>query len=219
MSPDGLHHGEELRGDLVDAQPQEVADLSEEDQHRDAVGEAHDDGLRHELDQAPEPEEAHGHEHGPRHQRADHQVGEAVTVDDAVDDDDEGAGGAAHRHPGAAESRDQEARDDGGDDAGFGLHSRADGEGHGQGQGDDAHGETGRQIREEGLAGDRSEGLDQSRAEGQPDHADRAVGRVWIRDLVARLLPAFGRRGSQGAALREFPWPERRRSRRRGVPG
>ena len=48
---------EEIRRQLVHLQPEEVLELRQDDQHGDAVGEADDDGDRHEAHQVAEPEQ------------------------------------------------------------------------------------------------------------------------------------------------------------------
>jgi hypothetical protein len=100
----GLDLGEELAGQVVDLQAEEILDLGEEDHHRDAVGEADHHRQRDEADQlpmrsAPMASSMHAGQHG-----GDEQVLHAVVGDDGVDDGDEGAGGAADLHPRAAEA-------------------------------------------------------------------------------------------------------------------
>ena len=66
------------------------------------------------------------------------EVGHAVLHDDAVDDDDVRARRPADLHPRAAEERDEEARDDRGEDAGLRRDAGGDRKRHRERQGDDA---------------------------------------------------------------------------------
>jgi hypothetical protein len=95
----------------------------------------------------------------------DQQVGQAVALDDAVDDDDERAGRAADLHMRAAQCRDQEAGDDGGEDALLGLDARGDGKGHGQRKRHDAHGEPGAEVGQEAGAVIARQGVEQAGSE------------------------------------------------------
>jgi hypothetical protein len=162
VGEEGLHLAEELAGQVVDLQAQEVLDLGKEDDHRDAIGEADYHRLGDEADQVAEAKHAHGDQHGAGQHGGHQQVLHAVFDDDAVDDGNEGAGGAADLHSGAAEGGDQEAGNDGRPDAGGGRHAGGDGEGHGQGQGEDADRQAGGGITTElraVVAGQRVEKL------------------------------------------------------------
>ena len=66
--------------------------------------------------------------------------------DDAGDDHDESAGGAANLRLGAAEQRNQETGDDSAVDTGLRGQSGGDGKSHGQRQGDQAHRDAGNEI-------------------------------------------------------------------------
>ena len=127
-------HAEEIGRHAGHLQTQKVLDLRQRNQHRDAVGKADHHGNGNEADQRAELEQAHQKQHDARHRGGDDQVGQAVALHDAVDDDDEGAGRPADLHRTAAEQRDQEAGDDGGEDAGLGLEAGRDRKGHGQRQ-------------------------------------------------------------------------------------
>ena len=105
-----------------EVKPQDVRHLRGEDGDRYAAGEAHHDGVGNELDDRPQPEHSQQHEDDARHERGRQQSGLAVLLDDAVHDDDERPRGPAYLHPAAAEQRDDEARDDGGNDALLGRY-------------------------------------------------------------------------------------------------
>ena len=77
----------------------------------------------------------------PGHDGADGEIFRAVFGADAVKNDDERAGRPADGDLGAAQRRNDEARDDGRENAGLGFDARGDGKRHGQRQRHDAHGE------------------------------------------------------------------------------
>ena len=163
---DRMRLGEEIGRHLVDLQAEQVLDLRDRDQHGDAVGEADDDRDRDVAHQRAEPEPAEREqEHAGEHGR-DQQVGDAVALDDAVDDDDEGARRAADLHARAAERRDQEAGDDRGEDSLLGLDAAGDRERHRQRQGDDADGEAGAEVGGEALPVVAGEVVDETRSKG-----------------------------------------------------
>ena len=160
-----VHLAEELGRDFVDRQAEEILDLGEEDHHGDAVGEADHHRQGDEADERAEPsrterEEQQAGEHG-CHQ----QVRFAVGGDDAIDDGNEGAGGAADLHPRAAQGEDEEPGDDGGPDAGRGRHATGDGKRHGERQRQHAHGGASREVGEELPAVIAVQRLDEARAE------------------------------------------------------
>ena len=120
---EGIQLGEEVGRQLFDLQAEQVPHLRQRDQHRDAVGEADHDRQRDVAHQHAELEQAeHEHQRAGQHRR-DQQVGQAVALDDPVDDDDERAGRAADLHVRSAERRNQEARDDRSEDPLLGLHA------------------------------------------------------------------------------------------------
>jgi hypothetical protein len=123
-------------------QPEQVLHLRQRDQHGNAVGEADDDGHRHIAHQPAQPEQAHQEQQHPGHGRADQQVGQAIALEDAVDDDDEGPGRPADLHARPAQGRDQQPGNDGRDQPLLGLDPRGDGKGHGQRQRHHAHGDA-----------------------------------------------------------------------------
>ena len=138
--------GEEVGRQLVDLQSEEVFHLRQPDQHCDAVGESDDDGHRDVAHQRAQLEQAQQKQQYPRQRGGNQQVGQPVAFDDAVDDDDEGTGRAADLHMRAAQRRNQQAGDDGGEDALFGIDARGDGEGHGQWERNDADGDAGADV-------------------------------------------------------------------------
>jgi hypothetical protein len=156
---------EEVGRYLADLQAQQILQLRQRDQHRDAVREADDDRDRDVAHQRAETQPAEQeHQHAGEHRR-DQQIRDPVALDDAVDDDDEGARRAADLHVRPAERRDQEAADDRGEDALLRLHARCDRERHRERKRDDADRHAGAGIGEEPaavVAGDR---IEQPRAE------------------------------------------------------
>ena len=140
------HHGQflhDVRRHVRQAEPHEVRYLPDEDQDGDAEGEADDHGIRDEFNYGAQPQHAEDDQYDPGHYGGDEQAVVAEALDNAVDDDDEGAGGAADLDAAAAESGDYEAGDDGGVEPLVGGGSGGYGESYGQGQGDDPHDEPG----------------------------------------------------------------------------
>ncbi len=140
---------EEVRGHRAHLQAEQVLDLRREDDDRDPAREAGDDRVRDELDRAAEPGEAEDDQHAAREDRDDRQAVEAVPRDDAVDDDDEGARRPADLDAAAAEQRDQEPGDDGGDEALFRGHAGGDREGDRERDRHDPDDDAGLEVREE----------------------------------------------------------------------
>jgi len=156
---------EEIGRQLGDLQAEQVLQLRQPDQHRDAVGEADDDGHRDVAHQRAEAQQPHREQQHARQRSGDQQVGQPVALHDAVDDDDEGARRAADLHLRAAQRRDEEAGDDRGDDALLGLDAAGDGEGHRQRQGDHADGQAGGDVGAQLRAAVAAHGVEQARAE------------------------------------------------------
>ena len=148
---DRLHAREEFVGHR-DVEPEEVLDLREQDQHRDAVGEADDDRHGDEADEAAHARDAHGEQQNTGCDRADDEVGDAVLRDDTVHDHDVRAGRPADLHARAAEQRDQETSDDRGEDAGLRRDARRDRERHRERQCHDADREAGDGVGAEVVA-------------------------------------------------------------------
>ena len=168
---EGVDQRKEIGRRPVDGQAEQVLDLRQRDQHRDAVGEADDDRHRDVAHQHAEPEQAEREHQQAGQHGGDEQVGHAVALHDAVDDDDEGARRPADLHLRAAERRDQEAGDDGGEDALFGLDAAGDRERHRQRQRDDADRQAGADVGGEALSVVAGEGVDEARAESLQPHA------------------------------------------------
>ena len=95
---------------------------------------------------------AHQDEESAGHERRYHESVHAVLLDDAVHDDDEGAGGTADLHLAAAEERDEETGHDGREDAGFRRSARRDAESDGQRQGYDTYDNTCKQVLDKRFA-------------------------------------------------------------------
>ena len=146
--------GEIARDGLTpEIEPQKVGDLRGEDRHGNTAREAHDDRIGDEFDDRAQPAESHDQQQHAAHECGDEQPGLAVLLDDAVDNDDEGARRASDLYAAAAQQRNDESGDDGGDDALFGRDARGDAEGDGQRQGDDADNDAGHQVAQEIRAG------------------------------------------------------------------
>ena len=138
--------GDELRGDVLQPQPEEVVDLGGEDGQGDTGGEADDDGVWDELDDRAEPEKPHQHQYQSGHQCGQGETFKPEAGDDAVDDHDERAGGAADLHGVATEGRHHEAAEDGGHKADRGAHAAGDGKRDGEREGHDAHHHSGGEV-------------------------------------------------------------------------
>jgi hypothetical protein len=138
-------------GQCSDFEAEKIFDLAENDEHRDAVGETDDERARKEFDQVTHAHCAHRDQHAARHDGADEQVGVTVLRDDAVHDDDERARRPADLHTRTAQERDDEAGDDGGEDARFRFRTGCDREGDSEWQSDhadrDTCGEVGSETR------------------------------------------------------------------------
>ena len=176
---------EELGGQVVDLQAEEILDLGEEDDDGDAVGEADHHRHRDEADELPHARDAHRQQEDASQYRRPHQVGETVHGDDAIDDGDEGAGRAADLHPRATAGRGDEAGDDGGPDAGSRRTARGDGESHGQRQGENADRDAGGEILAELRPVVGGQAVQQLRVEGDL-HGARSVNERTI--ICARML-------------------------------
>ena len=223
MARQRLELGEEIGRHLGDVQPQPVLQLRGGDQHRDAVGEADDDADGHVAHQPSQPEQAQDEQQHAGAGRGDQQVRHAVAVDDAVDDDDEGAGGPADLHVRAAQQGDQQAGDDGGPQAGGGREAGSDGEGHRERQRHDADGQAGAEVAQEAFPAIALQGSEQAGPErgkrhrqshrapilapgGSPGEGVWGAGNVPVR---ARRPPAAGARRAARAAERGSPAPRR----------
>src|SRR5581483_10742699 len=91
----GLHAVEEITGDVIHPEAQEVANLRAGDKDGDSVGEANDHRTGEILDGRAEARDAEENEEDACHQSASEEPVDALLCDDASDDDNEGSGGAA----------------------------------------------------------------------------------------------------------------------------
>src|ERR1700722_10810607 len=89
------HPANEVAGNGAGAEAEEVLDLGAGDKDRDAVGKAHDDRAGDELDGRAQAGDAKQNEYDAGYEGADQQAILAVALQDAKDDDDKGASGAA----------------------------------------------------------------------------------------------------------------------------
>ena len=142
---------DEVAWDGAGAEAEEVLDLGAGDEDGDAVGEAHDAGARDELDCGAEPGDAQQNEQHAGHEGAEQEAVFAVAGQDAEDDDDKCAGGAADLAARTAQRGDGEAGDDRSVEAGLRRCAGRNGEGHGQGKRDQADGDAGDHVGGEFL--------------------------------------------------------------------
>ena len=145
----GLHAMEEVAGNMVHAQAEEIADLSAGNENGDAVGETDDYGTREVFDDSAHAGDTEKNEENAGHHGALEEAVDAVLGDDSGNDDDEGACGTANLRFGTAQSGDEEAGDDRAVDPGLWRYPRGDGEGHRQRQSNKAYSDAGDQIRKE----------------------------------------------------------------------
>lgn len=96
-------------------------------------------------------EQTHQQQYAAGHECGHNQTGEAVKLNDVVDDDDERARRTAYLYGVAAEGADNETADHGRYESHGGTHAAGDGEGDGQRKGHDAHYYTRNQILAELL--------------------------------------------------------------------
>jgi hypothetical protein len=152
MGRDRVRLREEVGRHLLDPQAEQVLQLRDGDQHRDAVGEADDDRDRDRAHDRAELQPAEHEQQDAGEDGRDHQPGDAVALHDAVDDDDEGARRPADLHARAPERRDQHAGDDRGEEALLGLDAARDRERHRERQRDDPDGDAGAEVGSEAAA-------------------------------------------------------------------
>ncbi len=139
MPVEGSHFFNEVGGNGIKLKTEKILDLRGEDEDGDAVGETDRDRTGDIPDDRSHPRSAHENENKAGHHGADRQIGQAVLLDDPVDDDDKGAGGPADLHPRTSQSRDDETGNDGGENARAGRDARGDAKSHGQGKRHDSH--------------------------------------------------------------------------------
>jgi hypothetical protein len=106
-------------------QTEEVAQLRGQDDERDPGGEPNRHRIRYVLNDRPQARDAHDDQQHAGHEGRDGEPVVPEALDNAVDDDDERAGGAADLHAAAGERGDHEARDDRGEQPLLGFDSRS----------------------------------------------------------------------------------------------
>jgi hypothetical protein len=106
-------------------QPEKILDLRAGDEDGDAIGEADDYGPRDKFHARTQSSDAHDDEQDAGHNGDHEEAVNAVRGDDAGDDDDEGAGGAADLSLGSAKGGDEEAGNNGAVDASLRCQSGA----------------------------------------------------------------------------------------------
>ncbi len=149
----------------VQLQTEEVADLRAKNVHGDSCGEAAHHGERDVLDHGSQARQAHRDQDQAGERGADDQVIYSILLGHAENDGNEGGGWSANLHLRAAQGRDQETRHNGGDDSHGGGTIRGDSQRHTEGQGDDAHGDPGREIGQEVSPRIRLERVEELRTE------------------------------------------------------
>jgi hypothetical protein len=184
-----------LAGIFAMSSPQQIAHLRKGDEHRNAVGEADHHAHWHVSHQRTKPEQAHEEQQHAGAGGGNKQVGHAVAFHDAVDDDDEGAGRPTNLHGGAAQGRDEEARDDGGPQTGLGLESTGNGKSHGEGQRHDTHRGAGTDVAHQLVPVVALHILQQARPEGckgrqSLEHGACYLSQPFMRLTDRRLAPA-----------------------------
>ena len=152
MCGDGLDLREKVSRHFGDLQTQKILELRQCDQHRNAVGKAHHDAHRHIAHKGTHFEKAEQEQQHTGAGGGNQQIGQAVLLDDAVNNNNEGAGRPADLHRRAAQQGNQSARDDGCPDAGLRGEATGNGKGHRQRQGHNADGQTGTQVLDEALS-------------------------------------------------------------------
>jgi hypothetical protein len=99
VAGDGVDLAEKMARHLGDIQAEEVLDLLQRDDHRDAIGEADHDRNRDEADQAAHPKGAHGEQQHAGRRGRDQQAGHSVSFDNAIQQGDKGARGPGNLDP------------------------------------------------------------------------------------------------------------------------
>ena len=131
---------------LVDRQAEEIGHLRGENRDGDTCGEPYHNRVRDELDHRAELEHPHQHEDAAGHESGKGETGEAIHLDDVVDNDDKRAGRSADLHRVAAEGGNEEAADHGRGESDGWADTAGDGESDSKRKGDDADHEAGHQI-------------------------------------------------------------------------
>ena len=173
--------------------------LLQEDDDRDAEGEALDHRPGDERDRAPQLEQPRDQDEDPGEDAHDHDGAGAVRGDDRHEHHDHGAGRPRHLDVGPAEDGRDDPGDDRGDETHLGREAGADAEAEGERQGDDPHGESGEEIPRPACgapAGSRTpSGAGRARSASRgPRRAGAAADRVHAADPAS---------GGQRAGVRE----------------
>ena len=132
---------------MLQRQPEQLPELTGEDDHRNARREPDGHRKGNELDEGAEPQEPDSGQHQPRQERREDQPVHAVERDGAGHQNDEGAGRTADLEARAAEEGDEEPAHDCGVEALSRSCARCNGDGHGQRQRDDGDGQSGDGVR------------------------------------------------------------------------
>ena len=130
-------------------QTEEVLDLGSEDGDGDTTSESHYDRVRDVLDDGAETKQSEEYQEETCHEGGDGETFHAILLDDAIDDDDEGACRTTYLNLAAAKDGDDETCHNGGDDSLFGSHARSDTKCDGQRQGYDTYDDTCHEVRHE----------------------------------------------------------------------
>ena len=137
---------DEFRGKILEAETEEVVDLSGEYRKGDTGGKAYHNRVRDELDDRSELEEPHKDKYHASHKGSHGQTFHTETGDDAVDNHDECPRRASDLHGVSSESRHHETAQDGGHQSYGGTHAAGDGERDGKRKGHDADDDSRRQV-------------------------------------------------------------------------
>jgi hypothetical protein len=148
-----VHPAEEVAGNVLDRDAEEVLDLRAGDEQRDAVREADHDRPRDEAHGGAESRHSRGDQERAGHHRAHEQARDAVLCHDGADDHDECSGRSANLVARAPEGGDEETDHDCAVDPRLRLQPGRDGKRHGQRECDQPDGDAGHQIQGEHTAG------------------------------------------------------------------
>lgn len=147
MFNENFHFGEKVGWHFVYGQSAEVFNLRAENEDGDAAGKPRRDGVRDIFDHRSQARRTHDEQYHSGHNGTDGKIGGSVLGINAIQNDDERAGRAANADFGAAQTRNQKARDDGGEDARLWRNAGSDGKRHCQRQSYNANGNAGDKIR------------------------------------------------------------------------
>ena len=130
----------------VDLQPKEIFHLRAGNQHCDAVGEAHHNRSRNELDRRPHASQAHRHQQHTRHDRAHEQSIDTMCRDNPSHHNHESSRWTADLRLRTTQQRNKESRDNRAVNAGLRRQSRGNRKRHRQGQGHQSDGHARNQV-------------------------------------------------------------------------